>query len=96
MRVRSIDIQNFRKLHSVRIDLADETTLFVGANNSGKTTVMVALRRFLADGRGFSIRDFTLSNIWAVNAIGESWEAGKALNAEACFTRRDCPLSLPA
>lgn len=36
MRISHVEIQNFQKLKSVRIDLSKETTLLVGANNSGK------------------------------------------------------------
>lgn len=36
MKIKSIDIQNFRKIKSVHIDISDETTVFVKANNSGK------------------------------------------------------------
>lgn len=75
MRIHFIEIQNFRKLKSVRIDFAERTTLFVGANNSGKTSAMVALRLFLI-GRGkFSLSDFTLSNWANLNSIGQRWES---------------------
>ena len=37
MKIQSIDIQNFRKLLQCHIDFSEKTTLFVGANNSGKT-----------------------------------------------------------
>jgi predicted ATP-dependent endonuclease of OLD family len=47
MLISHLEIANFRKLLSVRIDLAERTTLFVGANNSGKTSAMLAMRRFL-------------------------------------------------
>lgn len=47
MHIQHLEIANFRKLLSVRIDLAAETTLLVGANNSGKSSAMLALRRFL-------------------------------------------------
>ena len=40
MRIIGIDIQNFRKLFGCHIDISKETTLFVGANNSGKTSAM--------------------------------------------------------
>lgn len=63
MRIKHVEIGNFRKLKTVRIDFSSTTTVFVGANNSGKTSAMVALRRFLVD-RSFSINDFTLSH-WA-------------------------------
>lgn len=61
MKIKFVEIQNFRKLKSVRIDFADETTLLVGANNSGKTAAMVALSYFLIDQKDFSVNDFTLS-----------------------------------
>ncbi|OPD96494.1 AAA family ATPase, partial [Pseudomonas aeruginosa] len=47
MRIQHLELANFRKLKSVRIDLAAETTLLVGANNSGKSSAMLALRKFL-------------------------------------------------
>jgi hypothetical protein len=70
-----IEIANFRKLLSVRIDLAKDTTLFVGANNSGKTSAILALRRFLVEkGKRFKTQDFTLSHWAAIDAIGNAWE----------------------
>ena len=47
MHIEFVEIANFRKLLSARVDLSPQTTLFVGANNSGKTSAMLALRRFL-------------------------------------------------
>lgn len=74
MRIEFIEISNFRKLLSVRVELTDSTTLFVGANNSGKTSAMVAMRHFLAESVQFSTFDFTLSNWHKINAIGTKWE----------------------
>jgi len=42
MIISHLEIANFRKLLSVRVDLAQQTTVFVGANNSGKTSAMLA------------------------------------------------------
>ncbi len=70
MQIKFVEISNFRKLQSVRAELAEETTLFVGANNSGKTSAMLALRHFLVDGGRFSTHDFTLSHWQAINQIG--------------------------
>ncbi|NRE89274.1 AAA family ATPase, partial [Klebsiella michiganensis] len=53
MKINFIEIKNFRKLKSVRIDIAEKTTLFVGANNSGKTAAMEALGHFLVDASRF-------------------------------------------
>jgi predicted ATP-dependent endonuclease of OLD family len=46
MQIHFIEIQNFRKLKSVHVDLAKMTTLFVGANNSGNPSrpIMAILR----------------------------------------------------
>lgn len=74
MHIKFVEIANFRKLLSIRIDLAATTTLFVGANNSGKTSAMLALRRFLSPRRcPFEIHDFTLSHWPTIIGIGKSW-----------------------
>lgn len=74
MHIKLIEIANFRKLLSIRVDLAAATTLFVGANNSGKTSAMLALRRFLSPRRClFEMHDFTLCHWSTVIGIGKSW-----------------------
>lgn len=78
MHIEFIEIANFRKLLSTRIDLSDTTTLFVGANNSGKTSAMLAMRRFLSPRRcPFEMHDFTLCHWPAINALGEGWIAAR-------------------
>lgn len=74
MRITSIYIQNFRKLYQCHVDFSKDTTLFVGANNSGKTSAMDALGKFLA-GSSFVFNDFTIANRELINQIGEQWEA---------------------
>lgn len=79
MRIEAIEIRNFRKLVSVRLDLSRGTTLLVGANNSGKTSALIALRSFLKDGiRAFGKNDLTLSHWHDVNEIGQAWVASDA------------------
>ena len=78
MHIHQIEIGNFRKLLSARVDLARDKTIFVGANNSGKTSTMTALRRFLVDHRSFSINDLTLCNWKTINDAGEAWETALA------------------
>ena len=74
MHIQHVEIGNFRKLQAVRIDFAEETTVFVGANNSGKTSAMVALRHFLVDRTEFSVNDFTLSHWAKLDAAAIDWE----------------------
>ncbi|WP_175984083.1 AAA family ATPase [Burkholderia vietnamiensis] len=78
MHIEFVEIANFRKLLSTRVDLSTTTTLFVGANNSGKTSAMLAMRRFLSPRRcPFEIHDFTLSHLPAIVALGASWIAAR-------------------
>lgn len=81
MHIKFIEIQNFRKLKSIRIDFNQETTLFVGANNSGKTSAMLALSHFLIDSSSFTTNDFTLSNWAIIEKIANNWEAAKQIDA---------------
>ncbi|MCW0921670.1 AAA family ATPase [Pseudomonas sp. RG1] len=76
MQIQHLEIANFRKLLSVRIDLASTTTLLVGANNSGKSSAMLALRKFLlSKATAFRLQDLTLSHLRTIDAIGVDWEA---------------------
>ena len=72
MRILAINIQNFRKLLQCHIDFSKKITLFVGANNSGKTSAMDALGKFLAD-RRFTFNDITISKRSDINQIGDRW-----------------------
>jgi len=72
--IELLEISNFRKLLSVRIDFSRDTTLFVGANNSGKTSAMLAMRRFLSPRASpFEIHDFTLCHGPTLVEIGDGW-----------------------
>jgi predicted ATP-dependent endonuclease of OLD family len=62
MHLRKLAVRNFRRLRDVVIDLASDISIFVGANNSGKTSVGHALQLFTGSGR-FNIHDFS-SELW--------------------------------
>lgn len=79
MHIQAVEIRNFRKLASVRLDFAKQTTLLVGANNSGKTSALMALRSFLKKGiSAFSKNDLTLSLWGDINKIGRDWATDPA------------------
>lgn len=82
MRIEFVEITNFRKLLSTRVGLSSEKTIFVGANNSGKTSAITALRYFLVDRErsSFCFNDFTLSHWPAINSMGSAWEAEHLAN----------------
>jgi predicted ATP-dependent endonuclease of OLD family len=73
MRIAFVEIQNFRKLKSVRVEFDERTTLLVGPNNSGKTSAMLCLGHFLVDPDRFRTNDFTLSNWKAILDVGLGW-----------------------
>ena len=87
MKISFVDIQNFRKLKCCRVELSENQTIFVGANNSGKTSAMDALIIFLKRSRqrDLSTTDFTLSNWKNINQIALDWinnEKPEELNLE--------------
>ncbi|MDE9433156.1 AAA family ATPase [Xenorhabdus bovienii] len=76
MKIDFIEIKNFRKLQSCRIEFDKEKTLLVGANNSGKTSAMVALRKFLISPNNIKLRDVSIGNWSLIDKIGADWENG--------------------
>lgn len=104
MKISYVDVQNYRKLKSCRISLTDKETIFVGANNSGKTSAMDALIFFL-DPRGkkssedetrtpskkLLASDFTLSNWNLINSFGESWHSGSGTGNNLIEWQPLCP-----
>ncbi len=61
MRLHKIEIQNFRLLAKAELLLEEHSTLIVGRNNSGKTSLTELLRRLLAESPSFRFEDFSLS-----------------------------------
>ncbi len=60
MHITTIQIHNFRRLKDVRIELEPTTSIFVGSNNSGKTSAVQALLAFLGTSQErFSVHDFS-------------------------------------
>ena len=75
IKLRFLELCQFRRLGKVQVDIDEKTTILVGANNSGKTSVLAALRHFLADGSPFGAFDISLSQWPKLRAIGKAWEA---------------------
>lgn len=75
MKIDKVVVRNFRRLQGCEIEFGETSTLFVGANNSGKTSAMDALSLFLRedDQSKFQTRDVTLYNWKKLNDIGEAW-----------------------
>lgn len=73
--LRFLELCQFRRLGKVQLDIDEKTTILVGANNSGKTSVLVALRHFLSDGSAFGAFDISLSQWTKLRELGKQWEA---------------------
>ncbi|SEN92842.1 Predicted ATP-dependent endonuclease of the OLD family, contains P-loop ATPase and TOPRIM domains [Pseudorhodobacter antarcticus] len=79
MYLHSYRLKNYRRLRDVRVELASDISIFVGANNSGKTSATQAIIAFLSGAKGrFSLFDFS-SHTWKeLNALGEANDAEDA------------------
>lgn len=73
MKIKFIEIYNFRKLKTCKVEFSDSQTLLVGANNSGKTSAIDALICFLDKQKKISSTDITLSNWKYFNEFASSW-----------------------
>jgi hypothetical protein len=56
------------------LDLDEETTVLVGANNSGKTSLLTVLRNFLGDIPSFRPYDLSLSQWAKLRELSKAWE----------------------
>ena len=97
MRIKFIEISNFRKLKSTHLDFDQKTTILVGANNSGKTSAMVALRIFLLSPSRLGLRDVTIANWTKIDLLGEQWEtdAESTVDFDALLPSLDVWLDVP-
>jgi putative ATP-dependent endonuclease of the OLD family len=59
VKIKTIKIKNFRLLHDISLQLEDETTVVVGRNNCGKTSLSDIIRKFLSERGTFMIEDFS-------------------------------------
>jgi len=74
VKIDRIDIRNFRRLESVSVGIEERETVFVGPNNSGKTSATAIFRCFLGQ-RRFRIYDFSVARIAEFDAFGAGGEA---------------------
>ena len=50
MKISSVRVQNFRLLKAFEIFLEDDLSVVIGKNNTGKTSLLIALGKFLGSG----------------------------------------------
>jgi predicted ATP-dependent endonuclease of OLD family len=95
MQLKKIEIRNFRLLHKVELLLDNHTTVIVGRNNSGKTSLTEVVSRVLGERNAvFALEDFSSAShdcFWDAfqsKAKGEEPETTRALlpTIEVVFT----------
>jgi predicted ATP-dependent endonuclease of OLD family len=88
MLIKRVEIENFRLLRDVSLGLEERTTLIVGRNNCGKTSIAEVFRRLLSDkSPSFRLEDFSLG------CHEKFWTAFAAFRAGA--SRSDVTALLP-
>lgn len=62
MKITKIEVNNFRLLKDFSLDLEEELSLIIGKNNTGKTSVLAALDKFLnsSEKKKITINDFNV------------------------------------
>src|SRR3989338_783156 len=71
MYLHSYRIKNYQRLRDVHIELAPDISIFVGSNNSGKTSATQALYAFASGIKErFSLYDFSSACWKALDDIG--------------------------
>lgn len=77
MHLHSYRLRNYRRLRDAHIELAPDISIFVGSNNSGKTSATQAIMMFLSGSKDrFTLFDFS-SHTWKLlNALEAADPAG--------------------
>lgn len=73
MKLKNARLKNFRRLEEAEIDFEDRETVFVGPNNSGKTSATTAFRLFLRTPT-FKIHDFSIATLAEFDRFGTEAE----------------------
>ena len=77
MHLHSYRIKNYRRLRDVHIELASDISIFVGSNNSGKTSATQALYAFASGSKDkFSLYDFSSACWKDFDTLGNLPEGG--------------------
>ena len=77
MHIERIAVRNFRLLHNVELGLHPSSTVIVGRNNSGKTSLADVIRKFLREKPAFALHDFSSGCYDGFCAALQAHQAGK-------------------
>lgn len=79
MLLKKVTIKNFRLLRDVVIEFNESSTVIVGRNNSGKTSLAEIFKRLLADRVNFELEDFSLGCDTNFCAAYDALKAGQSV-----------------
>lgn len=60
MKIFKVKVENYRLLKNFSLDLEDQLSLIIGKNNTGKTSVLTVLDKFINERNRFSFDDFNI------------------------------------
>ncbi len=60
MKIIKIEVENFRLLKNFSMDLEEDLSLVIGKNNTGKTSILSVLDKFLNEKSKFSYDDLNI------------------------------------
>ena len=64
MFIKKLEIQHYKQLNNISIDLSQKTSVLAGPNNSGKTSIILLLKRILSDSTfSLKVEDFNIYNL---------------------------------
>lgn len=73
MRIKKIEIENFRLLENINCELENDITLIVGKNNTGKTSFFEAIRIATSNDGKFIFEDFSQSTYTVFKTVYQKY-----------------------
>lgn len=94
MKLKTLEINNYRQFKKGRINFDNDLTIFAGANNSGKTSIIELFKR-LFDDKNFSKDDISTSHFAELHKIFKSKIEKVMIPADEATFRENVKLSFP-
>lgn len=73
MRIKKIEVENFRLLENINCELENDITLIVGKNNTGKTSFFEAIRIATSNDGKFIFEDFSQSTYTVFKTVYQKY-----------------------
>ena len=77
MNIKFLTIRNYRLLKDISLSLSEDSTVIVGRNNTGKTSLTEIFRTFLSDNTKLKYEDFNISSFQDFQAAITAFINGK-------------------